>query len=364
MAAGMRPSKSLPASTSTVEAGSFLSILGPSGCGKSTLLRVVADLLDPLGGTISVLGDTPHAVRSRRDVGFVFQDSTLLPWRTRARQCPPAARCRARQPDAQDRGPHRRIAGADGACRLSASAYPHQLSGGQRQRVAIARALLGEPKLLLMDEPFGALDEITRDRLNDELLNLWRRTGTTILFVTHSIAEAAYLGERVIVLAANPGRLVKDLDMQADQAGRQPLLARRPGNRRRHGGMRDALEAGVMRRAAACRRRWQSRCPFWAPPRILLTWQFLLPLARRAGLYRADADGDIRGVFQKSWPLLLGNLWPTADRGAGRLRHRQSRRRPARGRCSSTAASCRPPISRSCCSSTPSRSWRCRRSSS
>lgn len=197
----------------TVAAGSFLSILGPSGCGKSTLLRVVADLLDPLGGTISVLGDTPHAVRSRRDVGFVFQDSTLLPWRS--------VRDNVRLPLGVGQGSLTRqiedrseelleLMGLGGF----GERLPHQLSGGQRQRVAIARALLGQPKLLLMDEPFGALDEITRDRLNDELLALWRRTGTTILFVTHSIAEAAYLGERVIVLAANPGRLVKDLDMR------------------------------------------------------------------------------------------------------------------------------------------------------
>ncbi|TJU99474.1 MAG: ABC transporter ATP-binding protein [Mesorhizobium sp.] len=197
----------------TVEAGSFLSILGPSGCGKSTLLRVVADLLDPLGGKMSVLGDTPHAVRSRRDVGFVFQDSTLLPWRT--------VRENVRLPLGVGQGSlTRKIEDrSDELLELMGLAgfgerLPHQLSGGQRQRVAIARALLGQPKLLLMDEPFGALDEITRDRLNDELLNLWRRTGTTILFVTHSIAEAAYLGERVIVLAANPGRLVKDLDMR------------------------------------------------------------------------------------------------------------------------------------------------------
>ncbi|CDX58208.1 taurine transporter subunit; ATP-binding component of ABC superfamily [Mesorhizobium plurifarium] len=197
----------------TVAAGSFLSILGPSGCGKSTLLRVVADLLDPLGGTISVLGETPHTVRSRRDVGFVFQDSTLLPWRT--------VRDNVRLPLGVGRGSLTRKIEDRSAELLElmglgglSERLPHQLSGGQRQRVAIARALLGEPKLLLMDEPFGALDEITRDRLNDELLALWRRTGTTILFVTHSIAEAAYLGERVIVLAANPGRVVKDLDMR------------------------------------------------------------------------------------------------------------------------------------------------------
>jgi NitT/TauT family transport system ATP-binding protein len=225
-----------------VEAGTFLSILGPSGCGKSTLLRVVADLIEPLAGEIRVLGETPRSVRSRRDVGFVFQDSTLLPWRT--------VRDNVRLPLHIGRGSLTRPIEDKteellALMSLSALAdrFPHQLSGGQRQRAAIARALLGEPRLLLMDEPFGALDEITRDRLNDELLNLWRRTQTTILFVTHSIAEAVYLGERVIVLAANPGRVVADRDLQ---------LVKLPGNRCSRedpaivatmAGMRAALEA-------------------------------------------------------------------------------------------------------------------------
>ncbi|BCH23221.1 ABC transporter ATP-binding protein [Mesorhizobium sp. L-8-3] len=198
----------------TVGAGTFLSILGPSGCGKSTFLRVVADLLDPLAGDITILGTSPKVVRGRRDVGFVFQDSTLLPWRT--------VRDNIRLPLVIGQGRLTReiadrseellqLMGLSALC----DRYPHQLSGGQRQRVAIARALLGEPRLLLMDEPFGALDEITRDRLNDELLNLWRRTGTTVLFVTHSIAEAVYLGERVLVLAANPGRILFDGDLRS-----------------------------------------------------------------------------------------------------------------------------------------------------
>lgn len=196
----------------TVEAGTFLTILGPSGCGKSTLLRVVADLLEPVAGAIRILGDTPRLVRSRRDVGFVFQDSTLLPWRTvrdniRLPLVIGQASLTRKIDDRTDE-----LLAMMGIASF-AERYPHQLSGGQRQRVAIARALLGEPRLLLMDEPFGALDEITRDRLNDELLNLWRRTGATILFVTHSIAEAVYLGSRIIVLAANPGRLVKDVDL-------------------------------------------------------------------------------------------------------------------------------------------------------
>jgi NitT/TauT family transport system ATP-binding protein len=197
----------------TIETGTFLSILGASGCGKSTFLRVVADLLEPMRGSIKVLGDDPKIVRSRRDVGFVFQDSTLLPWRTvRDNIRLPLAIGQSRLTRRIDDKTEELLA-MMGIAQF-AERYPYQLSGGQRQRVAIARALLGEPRLLLMDEPFGALDEITRDRLNDELLNLWRRTGATILFVTHSIAEAVYLGDRIIVLAANPGRVVKDVDLR------------------------------------------------------------------------------------------------------------------------------------------------------
>jgi NitT/TauT family transport system ATP-binding protein len=187
-------------------AGGFLTLLGPSGCGKSTLLRVVADIVAPSSGQVSVLGHAPREARQRRDIGFVFQDSTLLPWRNALDnvrlplQVGGAARTKR-----SGRSPDELLAmvGLAGWER----AMPHELSGGMRQRVAIARALLGDPRILLMDEPFGALDEITRDRLNDELLHVWRETGTTILFVTHSIHEAAYLGQRVLMLAARPGRV-------------------------------------------------------------------------------------------------------------------------------------------------------------
>ena len=198
----------------TVAAGEFLSIIGPSGCGKSTLLRVVADLLDPLSGDIRILGKSPSAARREREVGFVFQDPTLLPWRTvKANIELPCAIGGKRTKDA----PKSRSAELSKMLGIDelGSRYPRQLSGGQRQRVAIARALLTEPKLLLMDEPFGALDEITRDRLNDELLRLWRRTGTTVLFITHSIMEAVYLGQRVMVLGSRPGRVLSIKDLRA-----------------------------------------------------------------------------------------------------------------------------------------------------
>ncbi|AJY46791.1 ABC transporter ATP-binding protein [Martelella endophytica] len=196
----------------TIGKGEFLTILGPSGCGKSTLLRAVADLLPATGGSLSVLDRTPTEARKSREVGFVFQEATLLPWRTVQENValPLQVGRRSVSRPVEARPEHwLELVGLSGF----ADRYPHELSGGQRQRVSIARALQCEPEVLLMDEPFGALDEITRDRLNDELLSIWRRTGTTILFVTHSIIEAIYLGGRVLVLAANPGRVQALIDL-------------------------------------------------------------------------------------------------------------------------------------------------------
>ncbi|HXT07233.1 MAG TPA: ABC transporter ATP-binding protein [Roseiarcus sp.] len=214
-----------------VAEGEFLTIIGPSGCGKSTLLRVVADLLQPTAGTMEIFGETPRLARRRRDIAFVFQDSTLLPWRTVMEnlRLPDEVGKRARA----GREPRAGLAAAELLQMVGLagreSAFPHQLSGGQRQRVAIARALLSRPRILLMDEPFGALDEITRDRLNDELLSLWRSTGMTILFVTHSIMEAAYLGERVLVLSANPGRLRELEDLRVVKAEAGEAIREDPG---------------------------------------------------------------------------------------------------------------------------------------
>ncbi len=188
-----------------VAQGEFLTLLGPSGCGKSTLLRVVADLIAPNAGEVLVFGQKPEAARLRRDIGFVFQDPALLPWRNALQNVElplQVAVSRVRRAKASPRE-LLELVGLKGSER----AYPHELSGGMRQRVSIARALASDPKILLMDEPFGALDEITRDRLNEELRRVWRELGITVLFVTHSIHEAAYLGQRVLMMAANPGRV-------------------------------------------------------------------------------------------------------------------------------------------------------------
>jgi NitT/TauT family transport system ATP-binding protein len=189
----------------TIPRGGFLTLLGPSGCGKSTLLRLVSDLVPAASGNIEVLGVSPHAARARRDIGFVFQDASLLAWRTALENValPLEVGGGAVRRDSRDPRELLALVGLSGW----EKAYPHELSGGMRQRVAIARALVNDPKLLLMDEPFGALDEITRDRLNEELLRLWENTGATILFVTHSIYEAAFLGQEVLLMAARPGRV-------------------------------------------------------------------------------------------------------------------------------------------------------------
>ena len=194
-----------------IQVGEFLSLLGPSGCGKSTFLRVVADLIAPSQGALKVLGVTPEAARLRRDIGFVFQDAALLPWRTALQNVElplevARGKIQAAQSTRAARATPRELLELVGL-KGSENAYPHELSGGMRQRVSIARALVSDPRILLMDEPFGALDEITRDRLNEELLRVWRELGMTVLFVTHSIYEAAFLGQRVLMLATNPGRV-------------------------------------------------------------------------------------------------------------------------------------------------------------
>ena len=201
-----------------VAQGEFLTLLGPSGCGKSTFLRVVADLLPPSRGAIQVLSDSPQAARTRRDIGFVFQDAALQPWRSALQnvELPLQVGGGARRKGRRTPMELLELVGL----KDRAHAWPHELSGGQRQRVSIARALASDPKILLMDEPFGALDEITRDRLNEEIRSVWKETGVTILFVTHSLHEAAFLGQRVLMLAANPGRVreIVPVDLPEDRS--------------------------------------------------------------------------------------------------------------------------------------------------
>lgn len=198
-----------------IDAGTFHTILGPSGCGKSTLLRLISDLVPAASGSVDVFGQSTEEARLAREFSFVFQEAALLPWRTALEnvQLPlEISRKRNVKLPVSDRTPSEllELVGLGGR----EGALPHELSGGMRQRVAIARALVCKPRLLLMDEPFGALDEMTRDRLNLQILDIWKETGVTLLFVTHSIAEAVFLGQKVLMLRSHPGRLKEVVDIQ------------------------------------------------------------------------------------------------------------------------------------------------------
>lgn len=200
----------------TVDPGEFVALVGPSGCGKSTLLRIASGLTEHTGGVCDVPRDS---------IGYVFQDATLLPWRTVQRNVELLG-------ELHDMDKNERASRARDAIELVGLAghedkYPKQLSGGMQMRASVARSLVMEPKVFLFDEPFGALDEITRERLNDELLSLFRTKGFAGVFVTHSIAEAVFLSTRVVTMSARPGRIVSDIAIPFDYP-RDPALRYEP----------------------------------------------------------------------------------------------------------------------------------------
>ena len=252
-----------------IRAGEFVSLIGPSGCGKSTLLRIIGDLIAPTAGEVVVNGKPAAQARRDRDYGMVFQAPVLFEWRTVEDnvklpleiQGLPAAQRQARAAamlDLVELGDFLRH-------------YPWQLSGGMQQRVAIARALSFEPAILLMDEPFGALDEMTRERMNSEVQRIWQQTGTTAVFVTHSIPEAVFLSSRVVVMSARPGRItnVIDIDLPRPRTDetreseryfelvtevREALRRRRPGDANDGSDAADGSDPGAVDGTASARR--------------------------------------------------------------------------------------------------------------
>ena len=199
----------------TIRAGEFVSLIGPSGCGKSTLLRIIGDLTLPSAGDVLVNGKPSHRARLDRDYGMVFQAPVLMDWRTVSRNVElPLEVMRYAKADRQARS--KRLLELVELGEFG-DRYPWQLSGGMQQRVAIARAFAFDPALILLDEPFGALDEMTRERMNLELMRIWRETETTIVFVTHSIPEAVFLSTRVVVMSPRPGRVNRVVEVDLPQ---------------------------------------------------------------------------------------------------------------------------------------------------
>lgn len=197
----------------TIAPGAFVTLLGPSGCGKSTLLKILGGLLEPTDGDVSIGGRPPSEAVDRRQIGLVPQRPALLPWKTALQNA-----CVLRDVATGKSHSADSLRAAENALALvgleeAAGKLPHQLSGGMAQRVSIARALAMDPEILLMDEPFGALDAITRDEMNEKLAQIWAQTGKTVVFVTHAISEAVFLSDTVHVMGADPGRLVQTLDI-------------------------------------------------------------------------------------------------------------------------------------------------------
>ena len=210
----------------SIARGEFVSLIGPSGCGKSTLLRIIGDLIDPTDGEVEIDGKPPRAQRG---------EPATTGWSSRRRSCSTGERSRTTSAAPRDHGlgRARRTAKAREMLELVELGdflghYPYQLSGGMQQRVAIARALAFEPSILLMDEPFGALDEMTRERMNSEVLRIWQQTGTTVVFVTHSIPEAVFLSSRVVVMSARPGRITRIVDVDLPRPRDDETRERRP----------------------------------------------------------------------------------------------------------------------------------------
>ena len=207
-----------------VAEGEFVAIVGPSGCGKSTLLKLVAGLLRPSSGSVRLRGEA--VTGPRHDIGYVFQRAALLEWRSARRNILLQAEMR-HLPAARARERTAELIAMTGLTGFE-DAYPHELSGGMQQRVALCRALLHEPPVLLMDEPFGALDALTREQLNVELNRIWRETRTTVLLVTHSVAEAAYLADRVVVLTERPGTVAEVVEVGLPEDGDYATTVARP----------------------------------------------------------------------------------------------------------------------------------------
>jgi len=190
--------------------GEFISLIGPSGCGKSTLLRLIANLIDPTSGILQINGKVPEQARLDRDYGIVFQAATLYEWRTVSKNVQLPLEVMGYSKQKRQRRAQEMLEMVE--LGQFGNHYPWQLSGGMQQRVSIARALAFEPKLLLMDEPFGALDEFTRERMNMELLRIWETTHVTVVFVTHSISEAVFMSNRIVVMSPRPGRITEIIE--------------------------------------------------------------------------------------------------------------------------------------------------------